>query len=127
MTVYFPSKARSITAAALMAAVLGFVPGASIAQERLPDLEGTTYGEMLNELDAEKARVAGGDRSNAELRATISHLIDQNQTMIRMIDAIHDKVNGLIAAGEGREAQARQMVTSGQDKFTQINHHRAQP
>jgi len=83
-------------ALALSASLL--VPATVSAQEELPDLEGTTYGIMLSDLQMQldKLERASDGEYDAVLHETAVVMAEQNQIMIRMIDALHDKVNGLI-------------------------------
>ncbi len=85
------------------------------AQDQLPDLEGTTYGVMLNQLQTQVTQLEGADAAQREqvLHETTRLLAEQNQVMIRMIDALHDKVNGLL-----RDEQS--LVQAGETKFDDI-------
>ncbi|MBS0002719.1 MAG: hypothetical protein KFF45_06555, partial [Thioalkalivibrio sp.] len=82
------------------------------AQEELADLEGTTYGVMLGDLQLQldKLEGASSDEYDTVLHQTALVMAEQNQIMIRMIDALHDKVNGLIEDDETN-------ISSGVDKF----------
>ncbi|TVP93167.1 MAG: hypothetical protein EA347_00780 [Thioalkalivibrio sp.] len=86
-----------------LGAVLAFsvsllMPVAASAQESLPDLEGTTYGLMLSDLQMQLDKLEGASSGeyDAVLHETAMVMAEQSQIMIRMIDALHDKVNGLI-------------------------------
>lgn len=83
-------------ALALSASLLA--PVTVSAQEELPDLEGTTYGVMLSDLQMQldKLERASDSEYDSVLHETAVVMAEQNQIMIRMIDALHDKVNGLI-------------------------------
>ncbi len=86
-----------IASAALVAGAL-LLPASASAEERLPNLEGTTYGVMLNDLQAQldKLEAASSSEYGMVLHETALVMAEQNKIMIRMIDALHDKVNGLI-------------------------------
>lgn len=100
---------------AAMALGLLLAPMHASAQDQLPDLEGTTYGLMLEDLDTQLQRLqqASAEEYGSVLHQTAVVMANQNQTMIRMIDALHDKVNGLIA-------EDQDTIQAGEDKFEHI-------
>jgi hypothetical protein len=100
--------------AALLCGTLVLTPLNATA-EQLPSLEGTTYGLMLEELSEQVSRLQASDATDREhaLYETASVLADQNMIMIRMIDALHDKVNGILENQDD-------LVRSGATKFEGI-------
>ena len=99
----------------VFAASLFAFPLQAAAQDKLPDLDGTTYGMMLQDLTGQLAKLESTDASEREeaLHETTLTLAEQSLVMVRMIDALHDKVNGLI---EERE----ELVNAGETKFSDI-------
>ncbi|WP_440995919.1 hypothetical protein [Arhodomonas sp. SL1] len=101
--------------ALVLGATLLVAPLHASAQDRLPDLEGTTYGLMLDDLGGQLEALESADASEREqaLHEAALTLTEQNLVMVRMIDALHDKVNGLIE-------DQNDLVSSGQEKFQEI-------
>lgn len=69
---------------------------------------GLPLGDLQLQLD--KLEGASSDEYDTVLHQAALVMAEQNQIMIRMIDALHDKVNGLIEDDETG-------IRSGVDKF----------
>ncbi|MDZ7810049.1 MAG: hypothetical protein U5L11_07640 [Arhodomonas sp.] len=111
------AKQGTALGALVLGAALFFTPMHASAVDELPNLEGTTYGLMLDDLGDQVEALESADASKREqvLHDAVLTLTEQNLVMVRMIDALHDKVNGLIN-------QRKDLISSGQEKFQQIGY-----
>lgn len=108
---------RTLTLLLVTAAFVLAPLSSAWSQDEMPELEGTTYGAMLSDLRDqvdELARASEGDEQTEAMVRTVNLMAEQNATMIRMIDALHDKVNGVVN-------EDRSLVNSGSQKFNQLD------
>ena len=102
----------------VVAGVFALVPlSGAVAQDGgLPSLEGTTYGAMLNDLrtQVQNLRDAAPEEQDEATRETMLLIAQQNRAMIRMIDALHTQIDGLIA-------DDRDLVSEGGQRFQSIS------